>query len=52
VNPLLFADWRLINKVFCIAMWLVALLLVGVILIHGHAGAAPTHSASHAARPR
>jgi hypothetical protein len=52
VNPLLFANWRLINKAFCIGMWLVAVLLVGVILIHGTAGAARTHSTLHAAIPR
>ena len=52
MNPLLFADWRLINKAFCIGMWLVALLLVGVIVIHGQAGAARSHPAYHAAEPR
>jgi hypothetical protein len=52
VNPLLFANWRLINKAFCIGMWLVALMLVGVILIHGQAGAGPTHSALHGVVPR
>ena len=37
MSPLLLADWREINRVFCAVMWIVALVLVVVIL--GHAGA-------------
>ena len=34
MSPLLLADWREINRVFCAVMWIVALVLVVVILGH------------------
>jgi hypothetical protein len=45
MNPLLFADWRRINRLFTRVMWAVAVVMVCVVCI---ALAAPT-SKSHAA---
>jgi|GEM_PF-6054358 len=32
MSPLLFANWRRINKLFCAVMWLVAIILGLIIL--------------------
>jgi hypothetical protein len=34
MRPLLFANWRAINQLFCLVMWMVALALTIVILGH------------------
>jgi hypothetical protein len=34
MKPLLFANWGSINRLFCSAMWMVALVLALVILVH------------------
>jgi len=34
MKPLLLADWGAINRRFCLFMWLVALALITVILLH------------------
>ena len=34
MKPLLLADWRAINRRFCLLLWLVALALMIVILLH------------------
>lgn len=44
MNPLLFADWAHINRVFCLLMWTLAFVLLMSILAHG----APTVHPAHA----
>jgi hypothetical protein len=34
MNPLLFADWRVIHRWMCIVKWILVLMLACVILAH------------------
>jgi hypothetical protein len=34
MKPLLLADWRAINRRFCLSLWLIAVALTIVILLH------------------
>jgi uncharacterized membrane protein len=34
VKPLLFANWQHINRVFCVSIWIVAVALALVIVMH------------------
>jgi hypothetical protein len=51
MEPLFFANWRMIHQRFCLLLWLVAMALVVVILAHFVAASAAcaTSARSHAA---
>jgi hypothetical protein len=36
VGPLGFVDWRSVNRLFCGLMWMVALVLALIVLLHLH----------------
>lgn len=50
MNPLLFADWTHIHRVFCGLMWLTAAVLLLVIFWHTGPSSAVTHGSSIIAR--
>jgi hypothetical protein len=49
MNPLLFADWGRMNRLFTRVMWLVAAVLVCVVCIAATAPRSPSHAATPAA---
>jgi hypothetical protein len=49
MRPLLLADWRAIHRRFCVLVWLVALVLAMVILLH--VVRSPSACASRSAAP-
>ncbi len=50
MNPLLFADWGRMNRLFTRVMWLVAAVLIGVVCIAATAPKSPSHATTPAAR--
>lgn len=48
MNPLLFADWGRMNRLFTRIMWGVAAVLVCVVFVAAASGSAPAHAASTA----
>jgi hypothetical protein len=47
VKPLLFVNWRRVHAMFCGSMWIIAVILAVVVIIHT---ALPAESAHQAAR--
>jgi hypothetical protein len=47
VKPLLFVNWRRVHAMFCGLMWIIAVILAVVVIIHT---ALPAESAHQAAR--
>lgn len=43
MNPLLFVNWRAVSSMFRGLMWLVAIVLAGVIVVHLLSGPPPVH---------
>lgn len=50
MNPLLFADWGRMNRLFTRVMWLVAVVLVCVVCIAATAPKSPSPAATPAVR--
>lgn len=48
MNPLLFADWARMNRLFTRVMWCVALVLIGVVLVAVIAPGTAPHAAAAA----
>jgi len=43
LNPLLFVDWRAVSSMFRGLMWLVAIVLAGLIVVHLLLATPPVH---------
>ncbi|MBV8946128.1 MAG: hypothetical protein JO286_12115 [Solirubrobacterales bacterium] len=43
MNPLLFVDWRAVSSMFRGLMWLVAIVLAGLIVVHLLLATPPVH---------
>ncbi len=52
MKPLLFADWRTINRAFCFFTWIVALALALVIVAHYVSGSTACAGTAHTPHPR
>jgi hypothetical protein len=50
MNPLLFADWNRMNRLFTRIMWIVAIVLAFVVCVLLLASGTDAHAAAHAAR--
>ena len=44
MNPLLFVNWYSVNSVFRVLMWVIAIVLAGVIMVHLVPATPPHHS--------
>ena len=45
MHPLLFVNWSSVSSMFRGLMWIVAIVLAGVIIVHLVPGSAPVHHA-------
>jgi hypothetical protein len=50
MHPLLFVNWSSVNAIFRSVMWLVAIVLAGVVVVHVIAATPPVHHSFHALR--
>jgi hypothetical protein len=51
MNPLLFADWGRMNRLFTRVMWAMAVVLVCVVCIAATAASSPSHATAAAHTP-
>jgi hypothetical protein len=45
MHPLLFVNWSSVSSMFRALMWIMAIVLAGVIIVHLVPGSAPAHHA-------
>ena len=50
MRPLLFVNWRSVHRGFCGVMWVVAVVLAVVVLVHVAMPAESAHHATHVVR--
>jgi hypothetical protein len=50
MRPLLFVNWRSVHRAFCGVMWVIAVVLAVVVLVHVGLPAESGHHAAHVVR--